>query len=168
MGILDSETRTCPDCGKPFDALAIWDKTVPCDECGRKRYEARMEHLRAGRDYTIDELGGACPTQAMGRTADGRPYYFRARHGEWTLEVGEHDFPTDYSDWPASRHDADHFLIASGDDESHGWMNDSEVLAILDEHLAVPCPECRRTRGHKFSCSRRRGKGLRFNAKGKH
>ena len=31
---------------------------------------------------------GASLTQAEGRLADGRPFYFRARRGEWTVSVG--------------------------------------------------------------------------------
>ena len=66
-----------------------------------------MAKVREGRTYSIAELGGACPTQATGRTPSGRPYYFRARHGDWTLEVGEPDFPTDYVHWPTDRNDWD-------------------------------------------------------------
>ena len=140
MGWADTETRACPDCGDPFEALVLYADTVPCDPSGVKRQAARWERIRAGRDYQIDELGGACPTQATGRNVDGRPFYFRARHGHWTLELGKPEWPTDYSDWPID-HRADEpevFLVAQGEDESHGWMEDDDVLAILDRDLPVP------------------------------
>lgn len=86
--------------------------------------------------YTVDELGGACPTQATGHLADGRPFYFRARHGEWTLHVG-----------PVGASDADDFRgnwiiedaceVASGDDDTNGYMNDAEVRAILDANFGA-------------------------------
>ena len=34
----------------------------------------------------ITGIGGRCPCQAHG-TFYGNPFYFRARHGEWTIEV---------------------------------------------------------------------------------
>lgn len=133
MGLFD-EPYTCQDCGTECVGMSSW---VTCDECGTKRFKARMEKARAGRDYSIEELGGACPTQAQGRTVDDRPYYFRARHGTWTLQVGQPGWPTDYCDWPTSWED-DSTYVAQGDDESHGWMEDADVLALLDRHLPVP------------------------------
>jgi hypothetical protein len=38
--------------------------------------------------YHLDRIGGSCPAQASGRLGDGRPFYFRARHGRWDLSVG--------------------------------------------------------------------------------
>jgi hypothetical protein len=140
VGFFDTEARTCPDCGTTFDALVLWADTVPCDDCGKIREAARWERIRAGRDYEIAELGGACPTQATGRNVDGRPFYFRARHGHWTLELGQPGWPTDYSDWPhdVMADEPEVFLAAQGDDDTHGWMEDEAVLAILDRHLPVP------------------------------
>jgi hypothetical protein len=127
------EPYTCQDCGAECRGLSFWET---CDKCGTKRYEARMAKAREGRAYSIDELGGACPTQAIGRTAMGRPYYFRARHGDWTLEVGEPEWPTDYGRWQLAPAGWGANLVASGSDPSAGWMEDDEVLPILDEHLA--------------------------------
>lgn len=84
--------------------------------------------------YTIDYVGGACPTQAWGRTADDRPFYFRARHGEWTLEIGNTGWPTDYSDWPRVK-TAPPWFYAEGADPSFGWMEPAQVERILAEHL---------------------------------
>lgn len=43
---------------------------------------------------------GACPQQVTGRDKAGRPFYFRERHGEWTLHLGDASWPTDYVLWP--------------------------------------------------------------------
>ena len=131
MSMFD-EPYTCERCGKESRGLAFW---TLCTECSSALHEERMRDIRERCAYSVRSIGGACPTQAEGRTVGDRPYYFRARHGDWTLEVGEPDFPTDYCSWPATRHDWDAYLIAQGDDPSNGFMDDAEVLAILDEHL---------------------------------
>lgn len=80
--------------------------------------------------FTVDQIGGACPTQATGRyTASDRPFYFRARHGGWTLDLGEPGWPTDYCDWPAGAFPYE--CVASGDDPTQGWMADGTMLAII-------------------------------------
>ena len=132
MGMFD-EPYVCETCGKKCTGLPFW--TI-CTECSRAAYEKRMAEIRRRSAYTVSSIGGMCPTKAEGRTVGGRPYYFRARHGDWTLEVGHLNFPTDYGSWPFVRGDWNAFLVASGDDPTHGGMSDAEVLAILDEHLA--------------------------------
>jgi hypothetical protein len=127
MTKLKSETRTCRDCGKQFSTLAIWDGNT-CDECARVAYHERMARINASRAYRVDSIGGICPTQSEGMTAFGRPFYFRARHGDWTLEFGGHGDPADLHRWRSEE------LIAEGDDPSQGCMSDEEVLAILDVH----------------------------------
>ena len=34
----------------------------------------------------VRSIGGYCPCQADG-TINGNPFYFRARHGKWTLDI---------------------------------------------------------------------------------
>jgi hypothetical protein len=74
--------------------------------------------------FTLDSLGGGCPVQAEGKTAGGRPFYFRHRWGSWTLELDP------WSDKPE--------LVAEGEhgDGYCGFMTDEEVLEILTTHLA--------------------------------
>lgn len=72
------------------------------------------------RPYTVDTLGGAMPTQATGTWIDGQRFYFRARHGRYTLEV----HPTD----PVNHGTT----ITEGTDPTNGTMTDCQVLAILD------------------------------------
>jgi hypothetical protein len=96
--------------------------------------------------YRLEYVGGAAPTQAWGRTGDNRPFYFRARRGEWTLEVGERGWPTFYADWPRDYPTPGRWdpvteppgMVASGWDETHGFMEPFDVEAILNRHLGGP------------------------------
>lgn len=133
MSLLDRETRTCPDCGQTWEALSMWSQDMACVECGTKRYIARLAAVNEARPYTVESIGGGCPTQAEGRTADDRPFYFRARHGNWTLDLGPVGAPTHLLDWP----DGGEKLIAEGDDPSGGLMEWEDVLAILDAHFGA-------------------------------
>lgn len=68
----------------------------------------------------IKTIGGACPFQAEG-VWDDQFFYFRARHGEWTLEIG----PTsDDAVWGE--------LIAEGDDPTGGHMSDKDARSIIE------------------------------------
>ena len=68
---------------------------------------------------------GLCPTQLDGYTEDGRPFYFRSRHGEWRLEVGPLGAPANICAWGSYKH-----LVAHGDRD----VNDpDEVDAIVTE-----------------------------------
>lgn len=80
--------------------------------------------------YAVEFVGGLVPTQAWGRTGQDRPFYFRARHGDWTLHVGEKGWPTDLVAWPE-----DGTLIARGYDPTGGCMDEFEVQQILDAWL---------------------------------
>jgi|LSQX01.1.fsa_nt_gb hypothetical protein len=80
--------------------------------------------------FTVDEIGGECPTEAIGRYTDtNQPFYFRARSGRWTLELGQPEWPTDYVNWPADVWPYE--TVAQGDDPTHGGMADADVLVIL-------------------------------------
>lgn len=131
MSVFTFAERTCIDCGAVFDGLATWDACGPCVDA---RAKERMARASAGRSYTINYIGGACPTQAEGVTADGHHYYFRARHGQWTLQVATQP--------GADPLDAPH--RASGHDDTYGWMEDDAVLAILDAHLGDSHKRARR------------------------
>ena len=130
MGAFNWETRACGECGNEWEALDFWEADMVCGTCKTKRYEARLAAINAAKPYSVASLGGACPTQAEGRTANDRPFYFRARHGEWDLRLGNATDPTYYPDW-----DGWGDIVASGEDGSEGWMDEAEVLAILDAHL---------------------------------
>ncbi len=45
-----------------------------------------MEHTERAIPLVIHTIGGYCPCQAEGAFY-GNPFYFRARHGRWTIEV---------------------------------------------------------------------------------
>jgi hypothetical protein len=129
--ILATETRPCPRCGRKFQSLVMWPSATPCDSCGHLEYAEYLKVVNKNRPYSVSSIGGSFPTQAEGTTADGRPFYFRARHGDWSLEIGGwDDRGRDYLHW------RDYNTLASGDDASHGCMTDDAVLAVLDEELA--------------------------------
>ena len=71
-------------------------------------------------------VGGACPTQAWGRTADGRPFYFRARHGEWALTIGEAPWSEDILEWPVWPEP-----YAKGADKTYGFMDNQDVRLLV-------------------------------------
>ena len=74
----------------------------------------------------VTSIGGMCPTQAEG-TINGNPFYFRARHGEWTLDV-----PPPGTNPVRARSD-EALLQMEGDDPSLGVMEKQEVMDILQE-----------------------------------
>lgn len=134
MGAFNWEKRTCGWCGAEWEALDFWAADMPCGKCKTAAYNERLRAINASRPYRVDSIGGACPTQAEGFTKDGRPFYFRARHGEWTLDVGEVGWP-DYTNWPIGDAWNTGREVAAGDDPTEGWMEPDDVLAILDAHL---------------------------------
>lgn len=127
MSTFTLEERICQRCGETWEALAFWAEDMVCTDCGRRDYDEALAAVNAaGRPYTVTEIGGACPMQVYGKWVDGRQFYFRARHGSWTLSVAEDD--------PVMGD-----LIASGDDPTNGWMEWDEALALIDEaaHLTT-------------------------------
>lgn len=88
-------------------------------------------------EYVVESLGGLCPAQAVGRLADDRPFYFRARHGEWSLEVGAPGADPN-GDWhgyvrPGTQDLA--LAIAVGEDPTDGRMPEATIRQLLQEHL---------------------------------
>ncbi|MGW4718906.1 hypothetical protein [Nocardia sp. NPDC004260] len=77
-----------------------------------------------------DRYYGMCPTQLEGRAADGRPFYFRARHNSWVLRVGAPTDPDDYLGWHSHAE-----VIAEGDDPTGGCMDPEEVDRLVTAHL---------------------------------
>lgn len=78
------------------------------------------EHALFGTDTVplqVNKIYGAFPTQAEGQ-ASGVPFYFRARHGAWTLDFGQDPIKAPE-------------LTLSGDDPSAGMMEDADVLIHL-------------------------------------
>jgi hypothetical protein len=78
----------------------------------------------------VSQCWGQGPTQAAGRLADGRPFFFRARHGEWTVSIGPKGAPSD-GDWIGLVV----YDIASGDDPTGRRLGTQQVEAILDDVL---------------------------------
>lgn len=77
--------------------------------------------LRFGGKWTCT----ACPVQAEGRLNDGRPWYFRARHGEWSMQVGER----------GDEHAVEGRWVADGYDPWEGFMPAPEAAARIHSVL---------------------------------
>lgn len=90
--------------------------------------------------FTVEYVGGSFPTQAWGRTADDRPYYFRYRGGVWTLYVGESQWSSNPHEWPELALLDQRLVVAQAalGDSLDGHMDDNYVLALLATHLPEP------------------------------
>ena len=79
----------------------------------------------------IESIGGCCPCQAEG-TMNGYPFYFRARHGDWQLdvaEVGGDPVEASIPDDPA-------LYRAEGDDPWDGYMPvEAAKILIQTAHI---------------------------------
>jgi hypothetical protein len=73
--------------------------------------------------YTITQNYGMMPNQIEGHTSDGRHFYFRGRHGGWSLGFGA------TSDDAV---DSDDFY---GDLDQAGWMELDEWEAFFWETI---------------------------------
>jgi hypothetical protein len=104
--------------------------------------QAEMDRKRAaGEPITTDDmLGilqprdprihryGQCPQQVEGIAKNGRPFYFRERGGEWTLDVGPVDAEPGYLMWCDSEES-----VAYGD-----WEPDcDEIDQLITQHLGA-------------------------------
>ena len=86
-----------------------------------QRTETEPVHLRYGGQWTCT----GCPVQAEGRLDSGRPWYFRARHGEWVLRVGE----------PSDDNAVSSPCVADGLDPWDGFMPQAEAAARIHAGL---------------------------------
>lgn len=77
----------------------------------------------------IESIGGNAPVQAEG-TIDGVPFYFRARHQNWTLYAGPDPFADDA--WM-------HRERYSGEDDPHAasWISEEEARAFIARAAAI-------------------------------
>lgn len=73
--------------------------------------------------------------QVFGITPDGRPFYFRSRHGYTTIHVGEAGWPS-YADEPSWPNDGTLIAEQSVDGEI-GIIEPDEVDAFIDQHLGA-------------------------------
>jgi len=88
-------------------------------------------------DLRVDSLGGLCPVQGYG-TMGGLPFYFRARHDGWSLEVAD----TPGGDPLASTEGHGLCLELEGDwgppgGEAAGHIREAEAMAILRRGTAI-------------------------------
>jgi len=64
---------------------------------------------------------GQMPNQAFGEL-EGKPFYFRARHGGWCLRVAE----------KGADPVADGVVIAHGENELAGWWDEGDARKFLE------------------------------------
>ena len=75
----------------------------------------------------IDNLGGNCPVQGEG-TVLGVPFYFRARHEEWSMGIGEDPVAVTRAQIEEIWYKSEEW----GDGEfSAGWMDREDAFAII-------------------------------------
>jgi hypothetical protein len=93
--------------------------------CERARYvPPRLD--RPG--FRLTEFtDGYTPYQGQGRTGDGRPFYFRAEAGYWSLYLGEIGWPTELSGWP---HGTAHRYFAGGTYPCEGDIRDDLGIGV--------------------------------------
>jgi hypothetical protein len=88
--------------------------------------EFQAASLDLGVKVEIDGRGGMCPVQIDG-TANDHPFYFRARHGEWTCAIvgpGEDPIVIDREEG---------IFFVRGEDETEGYARPEECYpALLD------------------------------------
>jgi len=72
-------------------------------------------------ELVIESVGGYCPCQADG-FMHGNPFYFRARHGAWTIEVA---FPREDPVCNGS------LFYMEGDDPKEGYMEPEDAIAAI-------------------------------------
>ena len=83
----------------------------------------------------FEYANGTMPNQAEG-TVDGVPFYVHARHGKWSLRVGDY------------RSSLERTIVAEGSDirggELHGWWDAKYIkpfIKALLETVVLPIPE---------------------------
>ena len=125
------------------EAAEQWNKRVPVTTLSAYQddNDASLVAIRiADGDVTvvetinaliIESIGGYCPCQAEG-TMNGYPFYFRARHGDWQLdvaEVGGDPVEASIPDDPA-------LYRAEGDDPWDGYMPvEAAKILIQTEYI---------------------------------
>jgi len=81
-------------------------------------------------NYTLKTTCHGMPNQIEGITEDLRPIYFRARHGDWYLSVGEiKERLEDIVLIPGN------FLFLEGSDENAGWWDTDEAMLFCKKLL---------------------------------
>jgi len=78
-----------------------------------------------------DRSYGLCPAQLDGFTSDGRPFYFRSRHGAWTLHAGECGWVANICGWPQYGPEQ---IVARG---SVDVEDPDEIDALITEHVGA-------------------------------
>lgn len=61
-------------------------------------------HRKAVGMYEDDDMAdypyGICPAQVNGVLPDGTPFYYRSRHGQWAIHLGQPGWHPNVIEWP--------------------------------------------------------------------
>ena len=114
------------------------------DAAFRAALDAAFECPKTGPEYGvwIRTIGGACPCQADG-TLDGCPFYFRARHGTWTLTISRPG-----SD-PVDPSSEDEICFFKGADDQNGYMSQETAADIIFQTWLVHRHDIKKKRSEK-------------------
>lgn len=105
-------------------------RTIP-DRMNPAAHRRRSTYLEFVK-FIVERLGGHCPAQADGHLDDGRPFYFGARGGDWSIFIGPQGAATD-GDWVGLAE----YLFAVGDDPTGGRMTEDQIRATLEMAFEV-------------------------------
>jgi hypothetical protein len=89
---------------------------------------AKIDSMKA-QGFDVQWLSGLCPVQANGQI-DGRPFYFRARHDEWSIRIAK--FKGGDMDDVIDARDAWEHREKYGQDPDAGYMPFIEALAFIE------------------------------------
>ena len=97
-------------------------------------------------EIVIDTLYGTCPVQARG-AIDGKPFYFRARGGGWSIKIGGKDVisnpdfyfyapypdenPTKIDVWDEPQKESGSIVDFEVFEFSAGWMPESAARSFI-------------------------------------
>jgi hypothetical protein len=95
----------------------LWNAFVDAVQQDQKLATVLPDYIK------VHSSGGVCPFQAVGTVCD-HPFYFRARHGDWTIDFAEiGKDPIEES-----------FFGYTDDDPADGYMKEEDFLKIILEY----------------------------------
>lgn len=90
----------------------------------------KIESMRA-QGFDVQWLSGLCPVQGNG-LIDGRAFYFRARHDEWSVRIAKFKFKGGDMDDVIGAPDAWEHREKYGEDPDAGYMPFIEALQFIE------------------------------------
>lgn len=92
--------------------------------------QEKIESMKA-QGFDVHWLSGLCPVQANG-LIDGRVFYFRARHDEWSIRIAKNKGGENDMDAVIDAPDAWEYREKYGEDPDAGYMPFIEALQFIE------------------------------------